>query len=93
MVGPVAVKLALPSDWSRVNPTFHVSLVKPYKAPTELHSAARAAGLGPPPEHYEEGEEFYVVDRILDSRQYDRSVRAGRGRKKKVVKAWEYLVR
>jgi hypothetical protein len=88
------VKLALPEQWHRVHPVFHVSLVKPYKAPTEHHSVARANKPGPPPVAWEEGEPVFKVEQITDSRQV--RVRAGRRAKrgnKSPAKAWEYLVR
>ncbi len=94
MPSATTVRLILPAQWARVHPVFHVSLVKPYKAPTEHHTAARANKPGPPPVAWEEGEPVYQVEQIIDSRQV--SVRSGRNTKngkKPLAKAWEYLVR
>jgi hypothetical protein len=93
MVGEAAVKLALPPDWSRVNPVFHVSLVKQYQAPGASHSAARALKPGPPPVDWVDAQPVFKVGKIVGHEQYEKRVRAGKGRKKVVHLAWRYKVR
>ena len=79
MVGNAAVKLELPSSWSRIHDVFHVSLVKPYYS----KSGEPSTVCPPQPIQWLEGEPIFAVDKLLGHRF------VGRGRKKKL----EYLVR
>jgi len=79
MVGPVAVKLNLPTDWSCVYSVFHVSLVKPYHS----RSGQKKSCVGPPPLQWLDGEPLYEVETLLDRRE----------RKKGRQTVTEYLVK
>lgn len=80
LVGPVAVKLDLPSDWARIHNVFHVSLIKPYLPPTHRPDTQV---VGPPPIQWFEGEPLYRVERLLAHR------RAARGRGLEYLVHWE----
>lgn len=62
-IGRSAYRLVLPSSM-RVHPTFHVSLLErfyPNRHPERMHEP-------PPPLIVHEGEQFYRIERILDSK-------------------------
>src|SRR3954451_16286474 len=61
-VSPVAYKLELPTSLS-IHPVFHVSLLRPYTAPSTVPDRVPSGPLPPPDDHEE-----YEVERILDSR-------------------------
>ena len=64
MVSDVAYTLKLPRQYSRVHPTFHVSLLRPH---TDDPIAERPQYEQPEPELNDEGEEVYEVDEIINS--------------------------
>jgi len=82
MVGQNAAKLDLPKIYSRVHPVFHVSLLHVYKD-------GPGARKPPPVPEVIEGETWYKVETILAERF--KSVRAGRGKRKKTVR--EFLIK
>ncbi|KAI4879197.1 hypothetical protein NFI96_009428 [Prochilodus magdalenae] len=61
-INPVSFRLQLPRTW-RVNPTFHVSRLKPYLC------APGPRPANPPPARMIGGSPAYTVNRILDSRR------------------------
>ncbi len=69
MVGAAAVELELPSEF-RIHPTFHVSLVRPFRGDPD------EAAVDLAPVAWQDTEPLYKVERILDFRV--RRVRAGR---------------
>ena len=79
MVGNAAVKLELPSSWSRIHDVLHVSLVKPYYS----KSGEPSTVCPPKPVQWLKGEPIFTVDKLLGHRF------VGLGRRKKL----EYLVR
>jgi hypothetical protein len=64
-VSPVAYKLELPPDL-RIHPVFHVSLLRPYQAPTKIEH--RTLNTPPPPAITIEDHQEYEVEQILDQR-------------------------
>jgi len=67
MVGPAAVKLALPPEWKRLHPVFHVSLVKPFLADGNYQP--------PPLPQLIDDELEYEVEVLLDHRLSGRNKR------------------
>ncbi|GLI71762.1 hypothetical protein VaNZ11_017080 [Volvox africanus] len=88
MVGNVAVELALPADMT-IHPTFHVSLVRPYRGMEPVPEPSNApTAIEPVPETWITGKQkFYDVERVLDYH----ARRVGRHRHKRTVH--EYLVK
>jgi transposase InsO family protein len=80
MVGPAAVRLQLPADM-RIHPTFHVSLVRPYRGATDTPPEE------PGPVAWLNSSPLFTVERILDYRVR----RVGKGRRKRNVH--EYFVK
>ena len=62
-INPVAYELKLPPTMARVHPVFHVSLLKPYKAPKDASKRQRP----PPPVILEDGPE-HEVEAVLAHR-------------------------
>jgi hypothetical protein len=91
LIGKVNVRLALPKDWLRVHPVFHVSLIKPYLAPTGDRASAGGGSMPPPPVQWLEGEPVFNVEAILDHREVSGRGRRIKAAKKKVL--LQYLVR
>ena len=81
MVGSVAAELSLPPDL-RIHPTFHVSLLRPYRGPVP-----ESAVEDPAPVAWLSKQPLYSVERVLDYRV--RRVRSGR----RFRKLHEYLVK
>lgn len=74
MVGTAAVELRLPSSM-RIHPTFHVSLIRPYRS--RAPDAADGPVVDPEPAAWLSGEQpLYSVERVLDYRS--RRVRSGK---------------
>ncbi|GIL62649.1 hypothetical protein Vafri_16835 [Volvox africanus] len=88
MVGSVAVELTLPSNMN-IHPTFHVSLIRPYKGPVPVAETTDAPAVAEPgPETWVAGKQkAYEVERVLDYR----TRRVGKSRRKRTVH--EYLVK
>ena len=89
MVGSVAVELRLPSDM-RIHPTFHVSLVRPYRgADPEPDTVAEPPAVTEtgPSDWLKGKQNTYAVERILDYR----ARRVGKSGRKRTVH--EYLVK
>ncbi|GIL68908.1 hypothetical protein Vafri_22168, partial [Volvox africanus] len=94
LVGQAAAELVLPSNM-RIHPTFHVSLLRPYRAVPDTSDAngsntsSKNPGTrpsGPPPVDWMENTPLYSVEHILDYR----ARRIGKNRKRLVH---EYLVK
>ena len=85
MVGSVAAELELPSDM-RIHPTFHVSLLRPYR--TNAVPSADTPAVDPGPVAWLRKQPLFTVERVLDYRV--RTVGSGRRRRRKVH---EYLVK
>ena len=88
MVGNAAVELTLPADL-RIHPTFHVSLVRPYRAPMDTGptDTEHPSAVEPPPITWAAAEPLFAVERVLDHRIR----RPGKGRRRRSVH--EYLVK
>ncbi|GIL63439.1 hypothetical protein Vafri_17486, partial [Volvox africanus] len=88
MVGSVAVELTLPSNMN-IHPTFHVSLIRPYKGPVPVAETTDAPAVAEPGlETWVAGKQkAYEVERVLDYR----TRRVGKSRRKRTVH--EYLVK
>ncbi|GIL61702.1 hypothetical protein Vafri_16094, partial [Volvox africanus] len=69
MVGSVAVELTLPSNMN-IHPTFHVSLIRPYKGPVPVAETTDTPAVAEPgPETWIAGKQkAYEVERVLDYR-------------------------
>ena len=65
-VGSVAVKLALPPQWTRVHPVFHVSLIKPFVAGSADSGGVSESDCPPPPVQWLDGEPLYTAECLLD---------------------------
>ena len=63
LVGPVAVKLALPEAWTRVFPVLHVDRLRPYH-----DSGLVTHRIPPPPLQFLDGEPVFEVEQILDGK-------------------------
>ena len=76
--GGNAAKLALPANYSRIHPVFHVSLLKPFKA----SSASMPVPAGP---EVEDGFPFYQVETLLSHRIR----KVGKRKIKQVLVKWK----
>lgn len=95
MVSPVAAKLELSAEFSRLHPVFHVSLLKEFRsrpatAAEQAASAPDPAPSEPPALWTEDLGEVFEVERILDRRVRTASDTGRRRRRRSVT---EYLVR
>ena len=61
-----ALRLSLPATWSRLHPVIHVSHVRPFLDSGNQYPD-RIAPLPPPPQ-LEDGEEFFVVNALVNHR-------------------------
>ncbi|GIL67083.1 hypothetical protein Vafri_20518, partial [Volvox africanus] len=88
MVGNAAVKLVLPADMN-IHPTFHVSLIRPYRGTEPVTNANDTpTAVEPGPQTWIAGKQKeYDVERVLDYR----TRRVGKHRRKRTVH--EYLVK
>ena len=86
MVGTAAVELRLPSDM-RIHPTFHVSLIRPYRSRTPDATADVMDTEPEPVVWLADKQPLYSVERVLDYRC--RRVRSG----KRVRNVHEWLVK
>ena len=77
VVSPIVFKLELPSTW-KIHNVFHTSLLTPYRETT-----AHGTNYPEPPPELIEGEEEYIVDRILNSQQH------GKGKQLQFLIHWE----
>ncbi|GIL61633.1 hypothetical protein Vafri_16071 [Volvox africanus] len=79
MVGNAAVKLVLPADMN-IHPTFHVSLIRPYRGTEPVANANDTpTAVEPGPETWIAGKQKeYDVERVLDYR----TRRVGKHRRK-----------
>ena len=77
VISPIIFKVELPQAWS-IHNVFHASLLTPY-CETTVHGA----NYPEPPLELIEGEEEYIVDQILNSRQH------GKGKQLQFLIHWE----
>ena len=77
VMSAVNYRLELPTQWS-IHPVFHIDLLTPYR-----ETAMHGPNYQRPSPELVNGEEEYVVEKILDSRQF------GRGRRLQYLVKWE----